>query len=122
MLDQCKIGAIVLFVRDIARACAFYRDVLGVPVEVHDPEYATGQVGHLSLVFIAREARAGDSPVLVFEVEGGIDDYADALAGKGVEIVAPVSECPDGGLSVDFVDPDGNGLSIYQPPDSPRRR
>lgn len=122
MLDQCKIGAIVLFVRDINRACAFYRDILGVQVEVHDAHYATGAAHNLSLVFIAREARTGDSPVIVFEVTGGIDDYAEALAQKSVEIVTPVSECPDGGLSVDFVDPDGNGLSVYQPLGAPRRR
>lgn len=122
MLDHCKIGAVVFFVRDIGRACAFYRDVLGLRVEVHDPQYATGEASNLTLVFIAREARPGETPVVVFEIDGGIEDHAEVLARKGVEIVAPVSDCPDGGLSVDFVDPDGNGLSLYQPPGAPRRR
>ena len=52
----------------------------------------------------------------------GIDDYADKLASRGVEIVVPVSESPDGGLALDFVDPDRNMLSLYQPEGAPRRR
>ena len=82
-----------------------------------------GEVGGLVLVFLPNpKARAGDTPVVVFSLDGGIDDYAEALAARGVEIVVPVSEAPDGGLSVDFVDPDRNVLSLYQPAGAPRRR
>lgn len=124
MLTNCKVGAIVFFVSDLTRSVAFYRDTLGLPVEAldgHDGPWAMGEVGGLTLVFIPRPARAGDSPVVVFSLDGGIDDYADALAGKGVEIVVPVSEAPDGGLTLDFVDPDRNALSLYQPPGAARR-
>ena len=72
--------------------------------------------------FIVHDAPAGESPVVVFSLEGGIDDYAEALAERGVEIVVPVSESPDGGLSLDFVDPDRNMLSLHQGPESPRRK
>lgn len=125
MLSQCKVGAIVFFVGVLERALVFYRDTLGLSVEQvegHDGPFAVGQVGELSLVFIARPARAGDSPVVVFNLDGGIEDYAEALAAKGVEIVVPVSEAPDGGLTLDFLDPDGNGLSLYQPAGAPRRK
>ncbi len=125
MLGQSKIGAIVFFVSDLSRSLAFYRDTLGLdanPVDGDDGPFGIAQVGDLTLVFIARAATAGDSPVVVFSVDGGIDDYAEALATRGVEIVVPVSLCPDGGLSVDFVDPDRNILSVYQPANAPRRR
>ena len=125
MLQQCKVGAIVFFVSQLDRSLAFYRDTLGLPVEAvagHDGAFGVGQVGELTLVFIPRPARAGDSPVVVFNLDGGIDDYAEALAARGVEIVAPVGESPDGGLSMDFVDPDRNVLSLYQPAEAPRRR
>lgn len=121
MLTQCSIGAIVFFVGDLARTQRFYGDTLGLHVVAHDDGYATAQAGDQSLVFIVRPSTAGDSPVVVFNVGHGIDTYAEQLAAKGVEIVVPVSECPDGGLSVDFVDPDRNMLSFYQPPDMPRR-
>jgi len=124
MLAHTKIGAIVFFVHDLARTQAFYRDALGLavgPQDGHDGPYAIAQVGDLTLVFIVPPAKAGDSPIVVFDIGRGIDEYAETLAAKGVEIVVPVSECPDGGLSVDFVDPDRNQLSLYQPPGMPRR-
>lgn len=125
MINNCKVGAIVFFVSDLTRSVVFYRDTLGLPVQVvegHDGPFAVGDVGDLSLVFIPREARAGESPVVVFSLDGGIDEHAEALAAKGVEIVVPVSESPDGGLSLDFLDPDGNVLSLHQPEGAPRRR
>lgn len=125
MLQDCKVGAIVFFVSQLERALVFYRDTLGLPVQAvdgHDGPFGVGEVGGLTLVFIPRQVRAGDSPVVVFSLDGGIDDYAEALAARGVEIVVPVSEAPDGGLSLDFVDPDRNVLSLYQPADAPRRR
>jgi predicted enzyme related to lactoylglutathione lyase len=125
MLKDCTVGSIVFFVSDLQRSIAFYRDTLGLPVEAidgHDGPFGLAPLGGIVLVFITRSVRIGESPVIVFNVAGGIDDYADALATRGVEIVVPVSECPDGGLSVDFVDPDRNMLSIYQPPGAARRK
>ena len=125
MLKDCRVGAIVFFVRELGRTIAFYRETLGLPVDAvegHDGPFALAQVGDVTLVFIVREVRIGESPVVVFALEGGIDDYAEALVARGVEIVVPVSETPDGGLSVDFVDPDRNGLSLYQPAGAARRR
>jgi predicted enzyme related to lactoylglutathione lyase len=123
MLKQCKVGAIVFFVRELGRSVAFYRDTLGFEIGVidgHDGPFAMGNVGEVTLVLIQREATIGESPVVVFGLDGGIDTYAEALAAKGVEIVVPVSGTPDGGLSVDFVDPDRNVLSLYQPAGAPR--
>lgn len=115
----------MFFVSDLARSVAFYRDTLGLPVEAlegHDGPWAMGEVDGLALVFIPRPARPGESPVVVFSLDGGIDDHAEALVAKGVEIVVPVSESPDGGLSLDFLDPDGNVLSLHQREGVPRRR
>lgn len=125
MLSQCKVGAIVFFVSDLARSMAFYRDTLGLPVNAidgHDGPFALAEVGGLTLVFIVQPVRPGDSPVVVFSLDGGIDDYAEALAQRGVEIVVPVSESPDGGLSLDFVDPDRNLLSLHQDAGWSRRK
>ena len=77
MLMHCKVGAIVFFVSDLARSVGFYRDTLGLPIDAmdgHDGPFAMGEVGELALVLIPRPARAGDSPVVVFSLDGGIDD------------------------------------------------
>ena len=125
MFDQARIGAIVFFVSVLDRAVELYRDTLGLPVvaiDGHDGPFALAELGETSLVFIQRAATPGDSPVVVFALDGGIDDTAEALAAQGVEIVVPVSEAPDGGLTFDFLDPDGNVLSAHQPAGAPRRR
>lgn len=124
MLSQAKVGAIVFFVSDLGRSLRFYRETLGLDaqsIDGHDGPFGIAEVGELTLVFIPRPARPGDSPVVVFSIAGGIDDLAEALAEKGVEIVVPVSESPDGGLSLDFVDPDRNLLSLHQQAGAPRR-
>ncbi|KAF1686535.1 glyoxalase [Pseudoxanthomonas broegbernensis] len=125
MLSGSKLDTVVFFVSSLARSAAFYRDTLGLEVQAvegHDGPFATAQAGAVALVFIERPSRVGESPVVVFNIGQGIDDCADALACRGVEIVVPVSEAPDGGLTLDFLDPDGAVLSLYQPPRAPRRR
>lgn len=125
MLQDSKVGAIVFFVAQLERTLDFYGKTLGLPVQAvegHDGPFAVAQLGDTTLVFIVRQARSGDSPVVVFGLDGGIDDYAEALATRGVEIVVPVSEAPDGGLTLDFRDPDHNMLSLYQPQGAARRR
>ena len=62
-----------------------------------------------------QHAIAGAAPVL------SADAGLPSTGHSGAEPV-PVSEAPDGGLTMDFVDPDGNGLSLYQPAGAPRRK
>ena len=124
MLATARLDTLVLFVADLGRSVAFYRDVLGLDLareDSHDGPIATAQAGAVQLVFVEREARAGKTPIPVFSLAGGIDDCADALLAHGVDIVTPVSEAPDGGLTLDFLDPDGTVLSLHQPAGAPRR-
>jgi predicted enzyme related to lactoylglutathione lyase len=124
MLAKARLETLVFFVARLDRSVPFYRDTLGLEVEVidgHDGPMAMAQAGAVMLVFIPREAKTGESPIPVFSLDGGIDACAEALAAKGVEIVVPVSEAPDGGLTLDFLDPDGHVLSLHQAADLPRR-
>lgn len=76
--------------------------------------------GDVSFVFFPGEASVGATPQVVFGLkDGGIDGVAAALAAAGIELVTAVSEAP-GGWSVDFKDPDGHILSLYQDGDKPR--
>ncbi len=134
MVKDPKIGAIVFYVKDIKRAEAFYRDVLGLTIRVMPPAqeadaadddhagpWMMADVGDVSLIFFQRDAKPGRTPIVVFTLEkGGIDDVVEQLARKGAQIVVPVSEAP-GGWSADFVDPDGHVWSFYQSNKAPRK-
>jgi len=115
------VSALVFYVTDLARTERFYHDVLGLDLfrmegDAHHPSLLTAEVGALSVVFIEnREEAPGRSPVVVFGLAEGIEEAVDALVRQNVEIVAPLGEAPDGGLSVDFADPDGHTLSFHQP-------
>lgn len=124
MLGQARIGNICYYVADLDRTERFWRDVVGLPVQrVEDGEafLIAPTAGGVDLIFFVREARPGDSPIIVFTLEdGGIDDVAEALVEHGATIVTPVSHAP-GGWSGDYADPDGHVLSLYQVVEKPRR-
>lgn len=116
-----SVSAIVFYVADLSRTARFYRDVLRIDLAHMDgdedhPALLTGEVGAVSLVFIENpEDVPGRSPVVVFGLGAGIEDAVEALVRQNVEIVTPVTEAPDGGLTADFLDPDGHVLSYHQP-------
>lgn len=118
MLTSSAVSSLVFFVKDLEPTQKFYQDVLGLEVAVmegHDGNFLLAQLGEMYLVFLKADEAPGRSPVVVFGVEDGIEDMVESLAQKNVEIVTPVSEAPDGGLTADFLDPDGHVLSLYQP-------
>jgi predicted enzyme related to lactoylglutathione lyase len=126
MLGHCKIGAISFFVSDVAKTETFYRDVLGLEVQNmgddgQGNDWLMGSTANeISLVFFKGEVKAGNTPVIVFELEaGGIDDVVAGLSEKGVTIVTPVSHAPDG-WTADVADPDGHVVSMYQSDQMPK--
>ena len=129
MMKAARLGAVVFYVKDLARTEAFYRDVLGLETQIvagHDgdaePEgpFLRSKAGDVSLIFFKKDEPPGKTPVVVFGLAGGIDDFYDQLVAKGAQIVLPVSHAP-GGWTFDFVDPDGHALSFYQSNGAPRR-
>lgn len=115
--DETEIAA-VFKVGKLDRTLAFYRDALGLEIERHDDghggAYGMGRVGGVWFIFFEEPGvKPGKSPILVFNPSADIRETVEALARQGVEIVVPVSEAP-GGLSADFLDPDGHVLSLYQ--------
>jgi glyoxylase I family protein len=119
MIDQASTEIAAVFrVGKLDRTLAFYRDVLGITIDRHDDghagAYGMGRIGSAWFIFFEEpDVKPGTSPILVFSVKSDIRETVDALVRQGVEIVAPVSEAP-GGLSADFLDPDGHVLSLYQ--------
>lgn len=125
-MSQHKIGAIVFSVANLDRTVDFYTKNFGLSMTRRsekegdkEEHFAYANLGEVSLVFFQRAEKSGRSPVIVFELEGGIDALTQKLAAAGVTIVTPVSHAP-GGWTSDFLDPDGHTLSYYQTADKPR--
>jgi glyoxylase I family protein len=114
---QIKNLAVVFVVKDLRRTHRFYSEILGLSFEVEDFENGYLQArlpGDVEFVFLPGEAPRGATPQVVFGLaRGGIDAMVASLAAAGVELVTAVSEAP-GGWSVEFKDPDGHPLSLYQ--------
>lgn len=110
---------LLVYVENLDRAAAFYRDVLGFKplggVTGTNFEFATSGPP----LVLHRDGRASDGPrgrvgfVPSFQVEDGIRDLIEIYRGRGVRIVNEVLEVPHGWIAF-ISDLEGNVLQIYQ--------
>ena len=114
--------AVVFMVQDLERTRRFYSEALGLELVPNEGFLLGTLTGGTELLFFVGDAVRGTSPQIVFGLDqGGIDSAVEALAGRGVQLLTPVTEAP-GGWSVEFKDPDGHPLAFYQEEKLPRRR
>jgi catechol-2,3-dioxygenase len=124
-----ELGHLVLYVRDVARSAAFYRDVLGwqqiTPEPGHDPvgvaAFSSGRTHHeLLLIEVGEDATpipAGRRVGLYhfgLNVGENDDDLREALA-RVQEAGARVVGASDHTVthSLYILDPDGNEIELY---------
>jgi glyoxylase I family protein len=126
MIPSPRVGNLFFYVSDVDRTERFYRDVIGLSIERiaddgHGRPWLNAVIpGNIDLIFFHGEVRAGNSPIVVFDLNaGGIDAIVEELAAAGTTIITPVSHAP-GGWSAEFADPDGYTLSLYQSEAKPR--
>jgi catechol-2,3-dioxygenase len=120
MLPIRGLYEIAIHVRDLPRAEAFYRDVLGLTVGLRDERRrwvflrAGGEAGMVVL-----QEEAGTPPAaqhLAFTVsEADLDGAATALRERGVAVEGPVYHAWMPARSVYFSDPDGHALELCAP-------
>jgi lactoylglutathione lyase len=113
-----NINVVYLYVRNIERSLAFYRDLLGIPLE-GDAHWAetTFPGGTRFALHAAHEGLDELSSATVsvsFEVEDA-DAAAKFLRERGVDVREAMSD--EWGTAVDVVDPDGYTISLFQRPD-----
>jgi predicted enzyme related to lactoylglutathione lyase len=114
--------ALIFTVQNLERTRRFYADALGIELTPQEGFLLGALKGGTELLFFEGEAVRGTSPQVVFGLdEGGIDTAVEALVGRGVQVLTPVTEAP-GGWSVEFKDPDGHPLAFFQEEALPRRR
>jgi lactoylglutathione lyase len=112
------IGHVILTVRDMDRALAFYRDAVGLDVQMASPEFAFLQAGSVLLTLResphAPEDGADAGVEIVFSVTD-IHEAYEALKAKGVSFLVQPRVVTGSMWATDFRDPDGHLLSIFGP-------
>jgi lactoylglutathione lyase len=108
-----RINVVYLYVRDLDRSVAFYRDVLGLPIEKADEHWADARLDGLRFALHTGERVEPGTVWIDFEVDD-VDAAAEHLRAAGVE-VGEINREPYGSFC-DFVDPDGYRLELFQPP------
>ena len=106
-------------VYDLARARAFYTEVLGIPIS-KTPSYSPGSIVFLDcgdqLVHLIRYQDSVQRPGRkgvhwAFEV-GDLRDALDRVTAAGCEIEVPISKRPDDTEYFFFYDPEGNRIEL----------
>lgn len=111
-----------VFVTDLERAVAFYRDTLGLPLQFQEQQfgYASFAPEGIRLGLARVDPNAPESTSLVGRHTGvafGVPDLDAAhaqLAAKGVRFTMPPSRQPWGGYMATFADPDDNIFYLDQ--------
>lgn len=114
-----RISFVTLGVRDLARAAAFYRDVLRLPQKPTPPEVAFFEMGRTWLALYPRDLLAADAGVpddgagfpaftLAHNVRqaGDVDALLAEVAAGGGRIVRAGRKADWGGYTGYFADPD----------------
>lgn len=109
-----RINVVYLYVRDMERSRAFYRDVLGLSLEGDDhwAEMTFGDGVRFALHAAHGEARPG-TVVVDFEV-ADIDAAVAHVRELGVEVGEITRQ--EYGCFAELTDPDGYVLELFQPP------
>ena len=119
---------VILYVSDLLRSIAFYRDVLGLPFKFEDAGYAEFATGPTRLALYERRraewltgrpVAPGPAAEIVFMVDD-VDAWARRLADRGAEIISPPADRPWGHRTVHLADPDGFVVELAK--EIPRRR
>ena len=111
-----KLTTIVLIVKDMDRSVAFYRDMVGLSVEMHTPFWSSLSAGNISLGLHPESNHAKVAPSMGctfgFEVED-IQATVQKLKAKGVQMQLEPKREDFGWLAI-FADPDGYAVQLAQ--------
>lgn len=112
-----RIAAIMLGVRDLPAAIAFYKDKLGLKVIMQESELALLQCGNIMLGLSPRHMNAAPLAEAV-EVSFGVDNLRathKALGENGVAFLSDPRQVTPTDWAVHFRDVDGHLLSLFGP-------
>ena len=111
-----KLTTIVLIVKDMDRSLAFYRDVVGLSVEMHSPYWSSLSAGNISLGLHPEgqhvKVAPGTGCTFGFEV-ADIQNTVAELKTKGAKVLKEPKHENFGWLA-EIADPDGYIVQLAQ--------
>jgi lactoylglutathione lyase len=111
-----RVNVVYLYVSDMERSAAFYRDLLGIGLE-GDEHWQEAMVGGTRFALHHTHEGIGELSAGTIHVSLEVDDADDAagrLRAAGVEVEETMRE--DWGTAVRVRDPDGYAIYLFQPP------
>ena len=114
-----KFGYVIVFVSDMDKSIAFYRDVLGFPVKEQSHKWTELDTGQTTLALHLAEAGEhahthATMPAGHFELGLTVPDFAafhKEMVAKGVRCIQPPKK-QDFGTLATYADPDGLAVSV----------
>jgi predicted enzyme related to lactoylglutathione lyase len=122
MSGPVRVWYATVYVRDFARALAFYRDVLGLPLRFADEKFGFASFATTGAGFTIAKIDAADPEQSALAgrhtgIAFGVDDLQksyEAWRAKGVAFPLPPTKQPWGGTLAQLADPEGNLLTVDQ--------
>jgi predicted enzyme related to lactoylglutathione lyase len=110
------LAVVYLVVREMGRSLAFYRDVLGIPLE-GDADWAEADLGGTRFAlhhwYEGADEPNGSGIHLDFKVDD-IDSAIDRVRAAGFEVRETMRD--EWGAACEVVDPDAYRVYLFQPP------
>jgi len=112
------VSMVMLGARDLEKSLAFYRDKLGIRVQMQIPGFAFLDTGAVSVILSEALAKNSANVVGATEVIFTVADVravTDALKQQGVEFSHEPHQVNGPMWAANFPDPDGHLLTLFGP-------
>jgi lactoylglutathione lyase len=110
------LNVVYLYVSDMERSLAFYRDLLGIPLR-GDGDWQEASLGGTRFALHRAHAGVPELSAGTIHVDFEVNDLSEAterLRAAGVEVKETMRD--DWGAAAEVLDPDGYGIYLFQPP------
>jgi len=111
-----RVNVVYLYVSDMGRSLAFYRDLLGIPME-GDEHWQEATLGETRFALHHAHEGIGELSAGTIHVNlevADVDDAAARLRAAGAELEETMRD--EWGAALRVRDPDGYDLYLFQPP------
>jgi predicted enzyme related to lactoylglutathione lyase len=107
-----KLAYAMMFVADMDRAVAFYRDVIGLELKFQSPGWSEFKTGETTLALHPASDKNPAGKVELGFTVADVQFFYDEMRSKGVQFSMPPMKQDFGGVLAQFVDSEGAHCSV----------